>query len=98
MLLTAFTPDTLTGCQNLDTFHLFNRPNTDTPLMLHLFVAPSVSVLTGFDCLDFQDVARWGGEGSQQQQSCPLTFKFVPTGLIDKPVRDSRKVFLDFSQ
>ena len=63
MLLTAFTPDTLTGCQNLDTFHLFNRPNTDTPLMLHLFVAPSVSVLTGFDCLDFQDVARWRGGG-----------------------------------
>ena len=81
MLLTAFTPDTLTGCQNLDTFHLFNRPNTDTQLMLHLFVAPSVSVLTGFDCLDFQDVARWrGGEGSRPTTVVPSHFQIRSYG------------------
>ena len=36
----------------------------DTPLIRTLSIAPSVSVLTGFDCLDFQDLARgWGGGG-----------------------------------
>ena len=42
-------------------------------------MVPSVSVLTRFDCLDFQDLA--GGRGLSPQQSCPLTFNFVPMGL-----------------
>ena len=48
-------------------------------------MVPSVSVLTGFDCLDFQDLAggRRGraGRGLGPQQSCSLTFNFVPRGL-----------------
>ena len=46
-------------------------------------MAPSVSVLTGFDCLDFQDLAgrgeRGGGAvGVGLQQSFPVTFNFAP--------------------
>ena len=45
-------------------------------------MVPSVSVLTRFDCLDFQDLAGGGGGGGlSPQQSCPLTFNFVPMGL-----------------
>ena len=43
----------------------------------------SVSVLTGFDCLEFQDLAGGVGRGIGRQQSYPLTFKFVTTGLHD---------------
>ena len=47
-------------------------------------MSPSVSVLTGFDCLDGQDLAGGGGAGRGlvPQQSCPVTFSFVPTGLV----------------
>ena len=51
------------------------------PLLPTLSMVPSVSVLTGFDCLDFQDLAGGGGRGLGPQQSCPLTFKFVLTKL-----------------
>ena len=44
-------------------------------------MVPSVSVLTGIDCLDFQDLSGGGGRGLGPQQSCPLTFKFVLTKL-----------------
>ena len=68
-------------------FSKFNSLNMDTPLVnTDTFYAPlpppSVSVLTGFDCLDFQDLAG-GRRGMGTQQSCPLTFEFVPTGLSD---------------
>ena len=47
-------------------------------------MSPSVSVLTGFDCLDCKDLAGGGGggRGLVPQQSCPVTFSFVPTGLV----------------
>ena len=50
-------------------------------------MSPSVSVLTGFDCLDCQDLAGGGGgrggeRGLVPQQSCPVTFSFVSTGLV----------------
>ena len=58
----------------------FNSLNTDN------FYAPSVSVLTGFDSSDFQELEGGGGGGERRgvgpQQSCPLTFEFVHTGLI----------------
>ena len=58
---------------------------TSTLLTRALSMAPSVSVLTRFDCLDFQDLAGGGGGGGLKglgpQQSCPLTFSFVPMGL-----------------
>ena len=45
-------------------------------------MAPSVSVLTRFDCLDFQDLAGGGGgKGSRPTTSCHLTFNFFPMGL-----------------
>ena len=45
---------------------LYGHPvNTDT------FYGPSVSVFTGFDCLDFQDLA--GGRSLGPQQSCRLS-------------------------
>ena len=61
-------------------------------------MTPSASVLTRFDCLDFHDLVGGGGRGIGPQHSCPLTFKFVPAGLTDKPVRDSLNVFLEFSR
>ena len=36
-------------------------------------MTPSVSVLTGFDCLDFQDFASGGGEGYQPATVVPVT-------------------------
>ena len=46
---------------------------------------PSVSGLF------FQDLAGRGGGGGEErgigpQQSCPLTFKFVPTGLVSMTI------------
>ena len=41
---------------------------------------PSVSGLF------FQDLAGRGGGGIGPQRSCPLTFKFVPTGLISMTI------------
>ena len=43
-------------------------------------MSPSMSVLTGFDCLDTLKI--WRGRGLGPQQSCPVTFSFVPTGLV----------------
>ena len=45
-------------------------------------MSPSVSVLTGVGCLDCQDLTGGGGAGRGlvPQQSCPVTFSFVPTG------------------
>ena len=40
----------------------------------------SVRINARFDCLDFEDLAG-GGKGLGPQQSCPLTFSFVPMGL-----------------
>ena len=56
---------------------LYGHPvNTDT------FYGPSVSVFTGFDCLDFQDLAGGGGGVSaHNSRALSLSFKFVPTGL-----------------
>ena len=55
---------------------LYGHPvNTDT------FYGPSVSVFTGFDCLDFQDLAGGGGVSAHNSRARSLTFKFVPTGL-----------------
>ena len=51
----------------------------DTPLIPTPPPPPPVSVITGFDCLDIQDLGGGGRVGPRQ--SCPLTFKFVPTGL-----------------
>ena len=57
----------------------------DTPLIRTLSIAPSVSVLTGFDCLDFQDLARgWGGGGCGCGPTTVVPSHFqisVPTGL-----------------
>ena len=55
---------------------LYGHPvNTDT------FYGPSVSVFTGFDCLDFQDLAGGGGFSAHNSRALSLSFKFVPTGL-----------------
>ena len=55
-------------------------------------MSPSVSVSTGVGCLDChldcQDlsggrgVGGGAGRGLVPQQSCPVTFSFVPTGLV----------------
>ena len=38
-------------------------------------------IITGFDCLDFLWRIWRERRGISPRQSCPLTFKFVPTGL-----------------
>ena len=130
MLQTTFTPETLTGCQNLDTFHLFrswprlsetplyghslnmdnslfitdsllcprgkespyifskfNRPSTDTPLIRTLSMTPSVSVLTGSDCSDFQHLARWGeGVSAHNSRALSLSNSFLRAWLINRSV------------
>ena len=58
-------------------------------------MAPSVSVLTGFDCLDFQDLVGRGGRGGAGggggglglQQSCPL----ISTSFLNGPVNYDRQ-------
>ena len=57
--------------------------NPDIRLIRALSMYPSVSVLTGIDNLDCQDLAGGReGRGLVPQQSCPVTFSFVPTGLV----------------
>ena len=53
-------------------------------MTLYMLPTVTVSVLTGFDCLDFQDLAGARGwrRGIGPQQACPLTFKFAPAGLL----------------
>ena len=51
-------------------------------------MTPSVSVLTGFDCLDFQDFASGGGGGGISARNRRALSLFAPYfGAVWTPIR-----------
>ena len=50
-------------------------------------MTPSVSVLTGFDCLDFQDFASGGGGGISARNSRALSLFAPYFGAVWTPIR-----------